>query len=75
MTELLRRAMERVAAEFPEYEQDEFAKWLLNAIESDEHRWDAALNDPTSPRLKRLVDQALSDIREGRTEPLDLNKL
>ena len=40
-------------------------------IDDDEQRWDAALNDPNSSRMRKLVDQALEDIREGRTEPLD----
>ena len=47
----------------------------LKAIEDDEQRWDAALNDPNSSRMKKLVDQALEDIREGRTESLDPDKL
>ena len=80
MTELFRKAFERASEEFPDYEQDEFARWLLDAIESDERRWDAAFwegpaSASASPRLKKLVDQALADIREGRTEPLDLTKL
>ena len=70
MTELLKKAFEK-AGELPEYEQDEFGKRLLKAIEDDEQRWDAALGDPNSLRMKKLVDQVLEDIREGRTEPLD----
>ena len=60
---------------FSDLEQDQFAQRLLDAIEADERQWDATLNDPTDTRLKKLVDQALADIREGRTEPLDLKKL
>jgi hypothetical protein len=38
MSELLKQAFEKAAAELPDYEQDEFARWLLNVIESDERR-------------------------------------
>jgi len=74
-TELLVKAFEKIVEVFPDYEQDEFARWLLDAIEADDRRWDAALSDPANPKLKALVEQALDDIREGRTEPLDPNKL
>jgi hypothetical protein len=74
MTELLRRAMERVAAEVPDYEQDELARWLLDTIESDERRWDAAFAQ-SGRVLDRLEKQALEDIEAGRTEPLDPDKL
>ncbi len=75
MTQLLKKAFEKVSEEFSDSEQDEFAQWLLQAIEADDQLWDAALSDPNSSRMKKLVDQALADIREGRTEPLDPNKL
>jgi hypothetical protein len=75
MTELLKKAFQKVSSEFSDGEQDEFAQWLLKAIEADEQRWDASLSDPNDSRMKKLVDQALADIREGRTEPLDPNKL
>ena len=75
MTALLKKAFEKMSDEFSDSEQDEFAQWLLTAIEADEKRWDAAFSDPNDSRMKKLVDQALADIREGRTEPLDPNKL
>ncbi len=74
MTELLRQAFEKAAQRLPEHEQDEFARWLLDAIESDERGWDAAFAG-TPDKLKRLTTRALEDFRAGRTEPLDPEKL
>jgi hypothetical protein len=74
LTELFRRAFERAAEELPEYEQDEFANWLLRALESDEKRWDAAFAQ-SGQVLDRLEAQALEDIKVGRAEPLDPDKL
>ena len=74
MTPLFKKAFEKAGRELPDYEQDVFAQWLLEAIESDERRWDAALeSNPT--KLKALVDEALADIHAGRSEILDPNKL
>jgi hypothetical protein len=76
MTPLFKKAVEKASEELADHEQDVFAQWLLSAIESEERRWDAALNDPSGRNpLTMLVDEALADIREGRTEPLDPNKL
>jgi hypothetical protein len=81
MTGLLWQAFLRASEEFPDYEQDEFARWLLDEIELDNARWGAALNvsDSSNPegylKLKKLADRALADIREGRAEPLDPKKL
>ena len=76
MTPLFKKAVEKASEELPDYEQDIFAQWLLDAIESEERRWDAVLNDPSDNNpLSKLVNEALADIREGRTEPLDPNKL
>ena len=47
----------------------------LDTIEADDKRWHLALNNPADPKLKALVKEALEDIREGRTVPLDLDKL
>jgi LPS sulfotransferase NodH len=74
MTELFRRAFERAAEELPEYEQDEFANWLLKALESDEKQWDAAFAQ-SGQVLDRLEAQALEDIKAGHAEPLDPDKL
>ena len=73
-TELFRRAFERAAEELPEYEQDEFANWLLKTLESDERQWDAAFAQ-SGRVLDRLEAQALEDIKAGRAEALDPDKL
>jgi hypothetical protein len=36
MSETLRKAFERIAAELPEYQQEQFGQWVLSMIESDE---------------------------------------
>jgi len=74
MTELLRKAFERVSAELPDDEQDEIARRLIAAIEDDERRWDAVFA-LLPDQARRLADQALDDFRAGRTEPLDPDKL
>ncbi len=73
MTELLKKAFEKAAAILPEYEQDQLARRLLSAIESDEKRWDVLFAD--SAKLERLADRALEAHRAGLTEPLDPEKL
>jgi hypothetical protein len=76
MTPLFKKAFERASEELHDYEQDILAQWLLDVIESEERRWDTALNNPSDNNpLNKLVNEALADIREGRTEPLDPNKL
>jgi len=72
-SKLLRQAFARAAEAWPEHEQDEFARWLLDAIENDEGCWEAALGDTT--KLQKLADQAIADIRTGRSKPLDSDKL
>jgi len=74
MTELLKQAFARAAERLPENEQDEFARWLLDAIESDEREWDAAFAR-TPDKLKRLAARALKDFRAGRTTSLNPEKL
>ena len=74
MTELLRKAFERVSAELPDYEQDEIARRLIAAVEDDNRRWDSVFA-LFPDRARRLADQALDDYRAGRTEPLDPDKL
>jgi hypothetical protein len=74
MTELLKKAFERVSAELPDYEQDEVARCLIAAIDDDERRWDAVFA-LFPDRARRLADEALDDYRAGRTKPLDPDKL
>ena len=71
MTELLKQAFDKAAAELPEYEQDAFAEWLLKLIESDERQWEKRFAD-SAAKLEKLADQALAEYLEGRTEILDV---
>ena len=69
MNELLERAFKR-AAELPEVEQDNFARFLLAELES-ELRWSELFARPESEELlERLADEALSEHRAGQTRPL-----
>ena len=69
MTQLLQDAFER-AAELPQAEQDRFARFLLAELES-ERRWDELFARPESEDLLELLaDEALSEHRAGRTQPL-----
>jgi hypothetical protein len=74
VTEPLKKAFEKSSQELSDHEQDEFARWLLTAIECDERRWDEAFAE-TSDKLARLADQALDEFRSGRTSRLDFEKL
>ena len=70
MTELLQQAFEQ-AAKLPQTQQDEFARFLLAELNS-EQRWDELLNRPESEDLlAQLADEALAAHRAGRTRPLD----
>lgn len=74
MTDLLKRALKKAEEELSEPEQDEFARWLMETIESDERRWDEAF--ARSPKkLEKLATRALKAARAGRAEPLDPGKL
>ena len=74
MTDLLKRAFEKAAEAMSEEEQNEFGRWLISAIESDERHWDAAFARSQS-RLESLADHALDAFRKGKTDPLDPEKL
>ncbi len=69
MTKLLQQAFERVS-ELPDTEQDKFARFLLAELES-ERQWIELFARPESEELlERLADEALSEYRAGRTQPL-----
>ena len=67
MTELLEKALAKVAR-LPDHEQDAFARWLLDELES-ERRWSRAF-ETAQDRLAELAREALEDELSGRTEPL-----
>jgi hypothetical protein len=70
MTQLLQKAFER-ATLLPEEEQDEFARFMLAELESEE-RWAQLFSRPESEDLlERLADEALQAHRAGLTRPLN----
>ncbi len=70
MTELLQQAFDK-AAELPEERQDDFARFLLAELES-ENRWDELFGRPESDELlERLASEALKAHRAGLTKPLN----
>ena len=72
MTELLKKAFEQ-AAKLPPKEQDAFAALVLAELEADA-RWDEAFSG-SQEALGALADEARSELTDGRTEPLDPDKL
>jgi hypothetical protein len=72
MTELLKKAFEQ-AAKLPPKEQDAFAALVLAELEADA-RWDKAFAENPAT-LEALADEARSELRAGRTEPLDPDNL
>ncbi len=74
MTDILKLAFEKASEVMSESEQEVFARWLLDALDQDEKRWDKAFRD-SSKKLESIADEVLEDYRQGRTEPLDIEKL
>jgi hypothetical protein len=51
---------------------DELARFRAWFLEYDAHVWDREIEeDVAAGRLGTLADEALSDLRAGRTRPLD----
>ena len=74
VTEILKKAFDRISTELPDYAQDELGRHLLSLIEQDEAQWQTVL--AKSPdKLRKLADRALEAYRDGRTTPLDIEKL
>jgi len=72
MTEALEQAFAE-AAKLPQEEQDRLAAWILREL-AEEKRWDEAFSS-SADTLANLADEALDDLRNGRTEPLDPEQL
>ncbi len=72
MTDLLEKAFSK-AARLPDDEQDAFARWLLDEIES-ERRWSRSF-ETSQRQLANLAREALKEDLAGRTEPLDPDRL
>ena len=72
MTRLLEKAFAE-AKRLSEAEQNALARWLLEEIESD-RRWNQ-LFASSEDVLAKLADEASLEDREGKTRPLDPEKL
>jgi hypothetical protein len=72
MTKLLAKAFEE-ATQLPDAEQNALAKWLLDELESD-RKWSKAFAE-SEDVLDRLADEAIQAKRQGKTTPLDLDRL
>jgi hypothetical protein len=72
MTRLLEKAFEK-ASELSEAEQDDFAEFILDELDS-ERRWEQAFED-SQDELEQLADEALGEHEAGNSEELDSNRL
>ena len=72
MTKLLEEAL-RAVAEWSDAEQDALAAAILAEVAGDAE-WDAQFH-ASAPALARLADEALSEHRQGRSQPLDPDTL
>lgn len=72
VSEMLEKAIEKVSHLSTE-EQDALAEIMLQEMES-EKRWDEAFKN-SQDQLAKLGEEALKELREGRTKPLDPEKL
>ena len=72
MTALLAKAFEQ-ATQLPDMEQNALAKWLLDELQS-EKRWSEAFAE-SEDVLERLADEAIAAKRQGKTTPLNLDRL
>jgi hypothetical protein len=72
MTQLLENAFAE-ASRLPESDQNALAQWLLEEIHS-ERRWSKTFAD-SADVLEKLADEALEEKRQGKTTPLDIDRL
>ncbi len=72
MTELLTKAFKK-ASRLPIADQDAFAEWILDELES-ESKWDKLFSD-SADILEKLADEALKEDEEGKTKSLKINSL
>ena len=72
MTKLLEKAFQE-ASHLPSSDQDALAEWLLEELKS-ERRW-AELLAQSADLLDHLASEALEEHRQGRSEPLDPERL
>jgi hypothetical protein len=72
MTKLLERAFKE-ASKLPEVEQNAFAKWVMEELET-ERKWEKAFAG-SEDILDRLADEALAAHKQRKTKPLSIEKL
>jgi hypothetical protein len=72
MTKLLKKAFEE-ASKLPEIEQNSLAKWVLEELEADK-KWDKVFAE-SEEILNQLANEALEAHQQGKTKPLDIDKL
>ena len=72
MTQLLEKAFKKVS-KLPEMEQNVIAKWLIDELES-EKKWERLFAE-SEDLLEKLADEALTEHAQGKTKPLDIDKL
>jgi len=72
MTELLSKAFSE-ASKLPPQEQDVMASWILSELVS-EKQWQEKFAK-SEKILEKLADEALKEHRQGRTKPLDPEKI
>jgi hypothetical protein len=72
MTKLLERAF-REASKLPEVEQNALAKWVIEELKSED-RWEKAFAG-SEDILDRLANEALAAHKDGKTKPMDIEKL
>ncbi|MEK6765430.1 MAG: hypothetical protein AABY49_04270 [Planctomycetota bacterium] len=72
MTQLLEKAFKE-ASKLPEIEQNVLAKWLIAELES-EGKWERMFAE-SEDVLEKLADEALTEHTQGKTKPLDIDKL
>jgi len=72
MTELLEKAFEE-ASKLPALEQNSLARWLIDELIS-ERKWENAFAE-SEDVLEQLADEALAEHAQGKTKPLDTERL
>ncbi len=72
MARLLERAFKE-ASKLPEVEQNALAKWIMEELEA-EGKWAKAFA-ASEDILDKLADEALAELKQGRTKPLSIKDL
>jgi hypothetical protein len=65
VSDILKLAFEKASEVMSESEQEVFARWLLDALDRDDMRWDKAFAE-SAKKLESIADEVLEDFRQGR---------